>query len=94
MSDERINSPARTDNSLVSWLNYISVRLRIKLDDQCLKQDKVTFTHKNMMNIYIVFGIHLWSYEQMDGFAYENSLLGAVTLTKNADFDKYKILWI
>ena len=47
-----------------------------------------------MMNIYIVFGIHLWSYEQMDGFAYENSLLGAVTLTKNADFDKYKILWI
>ena len=94
MSDERINSPARTDNSLVSWLNYISVRLRIKLDDQCLKQDKVTFTHKNIMNIYIVFGIHLWSYEQMDGSAYENSLLEAVTLTKNVDFDKYKILWI
>ena len=50
MSDERINSPATTDSSLVSWLNYISVRPRIKLDNQCLKQDKVTFTHKNIVN--------------------------------------------
>ena len=46
MSDESIETLATSDNSLTPSLNYIGVRPRIKFDGQCLKQDKVTFTHK------------------------------------------------
>ena len=41
------------------------------------------------MNIYIVNGINLCGYTQGVDFALENSLSGAVKLTKEADFDKY-----
>ena len=55
LSDESINLPATSDSSLAKSLSYIGARPRIKLDGQCLKQDKVTFTHKNVLNFYIVY---------------------------------------
>ena len=54
MSDDSIEPLATSDNSLVPSLNYIGVRQRIKFDGQCLKQDKVTFTHKKVVNDYTV----------------------------------------
>ena len=50
-------------------LNYIGNKSRIKFDSQCLKQDKVTFTHKNLENIYIVYKINLWGYKLCDDFS-------------------------
>ena len=58
LSDETIKSPTTSDNSLAPSLNYIGFRLRIKFDGQCLKQDKVTFNHKTIVNIYIVHEIN------------------------------------
>ena len=55
----------------------------------CLKQDKVTFTYKQLVNIYIVYEINLRSYLQGADFTWGNFLFGAVKLTKNADPDKY-----
>ena len=40
-------------------LNPISVRLQVKLDERFLKQDKITFTHKQVVNIYIMYKINL-----------------------------------
>ena len=42
------------------------------------------------MNIYIVYEISLWPFKQTVDFTLGNSLFGAVQLTKNADFHKYK----
>ena len=46
-SDERIKPSTISDNSLAPSLSYIGTKTRIKLEGQCLKQDKITFTHKN-----------------------------------------------
>ena len=89
MSDESIKPPALSDNSLPLFL-YIDFRLRIKFDGQCLKQDKVTFNHKTVLNIYIVYEINLWPFKQSADFTSEYSLFGAVELTKNANLYEYK----
>ena len=62
--DESIKSPATSCDSFDPSLNYIGVRTTIKFDGQCLKQVKVTFTHKNIVNIFIVYEINLLQYTQ------------------------------
>ena len=47
LSDESIKHPAASSNSLAPVLNYANAK-------SCLKQDKVTFTYKKLVNIYIV----------------------------------------
>ena len=64
------------------------LRPKIRFDVQCLEQDKVTFIHKNVARIYIVYEINLWANTQGANFTLENSLFGAVKLTENDDFDK------
>ena len=32
----------------------------IEFDGNCLKQEKLTFTHKEVVNIYIVYEINFW----------------------------------
>ena len=61
LPDVSIKPSATSDKSLAPSLRYIGVRQRINFDSLCLKQDKVTFTHKNFVNIYTVFEINLWS---------------------------------
>ena len=55
MSDESINPPATPGNSLAPSLIYISTKTKVKFDEICLKQDKITFTHGKTVNIYIVY---------------------------------------
>ena len=54
-----------------------------------MKQDSVTFNHKKIVNIYIVYeiekSVNISSYPTL-----ENSLFGAVKLTKHVDVDLYK----
>ena len=75
LSDESINLPATSDNSLTPSLDYIGVRIRVKFNGQCLKQDKVTFIHKKIMNIYIVYEINLWPFGRDDDFTLGNAFL-------------------
>ena len=89
MSGESIKPHAASDNSLASS-QHISFRTRIKFDAEGLKQDKVTFNHKIVVNTYIVSQINLWSSKQSASFTLGNILFGAVKLTKNANFDKFK----
>ena len=46
-----------------------------------LKQHKVTFTHKQVEYIYAIYEIHLWPFNTVKYFAFENSLFGSVKLT-------------
>ena len=47
------------------------------------------FTHKKVVNIYIVYELGASSSHSSDP-TIKNCLFGAVTLTKNADIKKYK----
>ena len=79
MSDDTIEPPNTSDDSLAPALNYIGNKTRVKFDRSCLKQDKITFTHGKIVNIYTV---NLWNYVDISDPALGNSLLGAVKLVK------------
>ena len=49
----------------------------------------LTYTHKKIVNIYIVYELGASSSNVNDP-TLKNCLFGAVTLTKNADIEKYK----
>ena len=46
MSDEIIRPPNTSDNSLAPALSYTGNKTRVKFDEDSLRQDKITFTHK------------------------------------------------
>ena len=70
-------------------MSYYGTKTRVKFTGSCLKQPKPSFTHKNVVNIYIVYGLGASSSHD-DNPTLKNSLFGAVTLTKNTDIDKYQ----
>ena len=53
LSAESIKPPTTSDNSLTPALNYYGTKTRVKFTGSCLKQSKITYTHKKMVNIYI-----------------------------------------
>ena len=63
--------------------------MRVKLTESCLKQPIISYTHNNIVNIYIVYELGASSSHDNDP-TLKNCLFDAVTLTKNADIDKYK----
>ena len=62
--------------------------MRVKFTGSCLKQQKFPYTHKTIVNIYIVYELGASTSNDNDP-TLKNCLFGAVTLTKNADIDKY-----
>ena len=54
-TDEITEPPPTSDNSLAPVLSYIGNKTRVKFKGSCLKQDKIQFTHKTIVNIYIFF---------------------------------------
>ena len=64
LSNERIEPLTTSGNSLAPSLNFVNARTRGKFIGICVKQDKATFGHKNIVNIYIVYKINLWPYRR------------------------------
>ena len=75
--------------SVTPSLDYYGTKTRVEFSGSCLKQDKITYTHGKVVNIYIVYEISK-SIDISDYRTLENCLFGAVSLTKNADIHKYK----
>ena len=90
MSDQIIKPPTTSDNSLSPSLNYIGTIPRLRFDGQCLKQDKVTFTSKKVVNIYFIYEVNVWQYKQSTDLTLWNSLFFAIKLVKSTNFLKYK----
>ena len=87
LSAKTINPPT---NSFSPSVNYVGNKIRVKFNGSCLKQtNKLTYTHKTIGNIYIVYELGAFSSNNNDP-TLKNCLFGAVTLTKNADIDKYR----
>ena len=89
LSDEKINSITASNHIITLSLDYLGPKIRVKFNGSCLKQDKTTYTHRKIVNIYIVYetskNYNISSYPTL-----ENCLFGAVSLIKNADIDNYE----
>ena len=89
MSNESIKPP--TASNLTPELYYLGNKTIVSFPGARLKQDKVTFYHRKIVNIYIVYIlIKLSNSYKNSNLIVQNALFGAVILTKNADIDKYK----
>ena len=70
-------------------MDYLGDKIRVKLNGSCLKQDNITYAHKTIVNIYIIYEItknfNISSYPTL-----KHCLFGAVSLTKHNDIDEYK----
>ena len=89
ISNESIKTPAASNNSLNPKLNYYGTKKRVQIIGSCLKQSNHIFTHKKIVNIYVVYELAASSSHTSDP-TIKNCLFGAVTLTKNANIEKYK----
>ena len=80
-----------TDNSLTPTVSFYQARkIRVKFTRNSLKQDKVTFNHGKVINIYIVYELGASSSNDSDP-TLKNCLFGAVTLTKN---EVIQVFWL
>ena len=89
ISNESIKPPATTNNSLTPELNYYGTKTRVKFTRSCLKQSDHIYTHKKVVNNNIVYELGASS-SKFRHATIKNCLFGAVTLSKNADIEKYK----
>ena len=90
MSDEIIKSPTSPGNILtpkLKWVNNSKIAEEFKRS--CLKQDKTTFTYRNVVNWFIVYELDTWCRDLNTKFTVGDYLFGDVKLTKNADPEKY-----
>ena len=85
---ETIEPPTTSDNSLTPTLKYYGTKKRVKFAGSCLKQPNISYTHGKTVNIYNVYELGASSCHNNDP-TLKNCLFGAVTLTKNADINKY-----
>ena len=88
LSAESIKPTATSDNSLTPIVSYHSTKMRGKFTGSCLKQPTISYTHGKVVNIYIVYEMGVSSSHNND-HTLKKCLFGPVSLTKNADIDKY-----
>ena len=62
ISNEKAKPPITTNHSLsrkLRWMN--GSRIRGEFQGSCLKQPKLTFTPRNVVNLFIVYELDIWS---------------------------------
>ena len=89
MSDERLSSITASNYKITPELSFYGTKTRVEFNGSYLKQDKVTYNHRKIVNIYIAYEISQ-NYSTNSYPTLENCLFGAVSLTKHADIDQYK----
>ena len=88
LSSETFVSPSISNISISPQFSFYGAKMRVEFTGSCLKQQKISYTHKKVVNIYIVYELGASGSNNSDP-TLKNCLFGAVTLTKNTDIDKY-----
>ena len=88
LSDGSIKTASTSGNSLSPLIDYIDNKIRLKFNGDCLKQPKLTYSYRTIVNIYIVYELGASS-SVNDDPTLKRSLFGTVKWTKNNDIDKY-----
>ena len=55
MSDGSIKPPSTSNKMLNPSVDYVGTKARVKFNGDFLKQEKITFDHGKIVNIYIVY---------------------------------------
>ena len=55
LSAESIKPPTTSDNSLTPELNYYGTKKRVKFNGSCLQQSRISYTHEEVVNIFIAY---------------------------------------
>ena len=88
MSNKSIKAPTTPNKILNPSQYYVATKASVRFSRDCLKQEKITFNHGKIVNIYIVYKIdktiNISSYATLG-----NCLFGAVKLTKYVEFDRW-----
>ena len=58
MSDVSIKTPSKSTNILIPILKFVSTTKRLAFKGGFLKQEKISFSHGKIVNIYMVYGIN------------------------------------
>ena len=66
LSAESIEPSTRPDNSLTPALSYYGTKTIVKFTESCLKQSKISYTHRKVINIYIVYELGASSFHNND----------------------------
>ena len=70
-------------------IDHYGSKVRLNYNKDCLKQpNNLTYDYGHKVNVYIVYELGASSSSDSDP-TLKNCLFGAVTLTKNADIEKY-----
>ena len=86
LSNEKISSTTTSKYNQAPSLAYDNVRIKLKFVGDLLKQDKITYKHGPIVNIYIVYRL---SSSITSDITLENCLFGAVKLTKLLKINTY-----
>ena len=88
LTSESIKHPTTSNNSLAPAINNYGTKTRVKLTGSCLQQSKISYTHRKIVSIYVVYELGASS-SNINDPKLKNCLFGAVTLTRNTDINKY-----
>ena len=55
MSDESVKPPTTSKKVINPLVDYVGTKIRVKFNEGCLKQEKITFNQAKIVNIYIVY---------------------------------------
>ena len=72
-------------NESIKAISTCDTKIRVEFTGGCFKQPKISYTHRKVVNIYIVYEIGVSRSSNRD----PARLFGAITLTKDADIEKY-----
>ena len=90
LSTESVKPLTTSDNSLAPALSSYGTKPRVKFTGSCLKQPKISHTHRKLVNIYIAYELNKIPVIGNNFPTLQNPLFGTVALTKNADIGKYE----
>ena len=89
LSFENLEVVSTTSNTLTPSVNYYGDKVRLRFTGSVLQQKTVTYSHKKVVNLYVVYEIT--NFHNISGYPkLTNALFGAIKLTENSDIDKYK----
>ena len=78
--------PKLINNQLPS-LSYDNARMKLTFNGDFLKQEKITYNHGPIVNIYIIYRLSPFTTSTKKA-TLEHCLFGAAKLTKNDDISK------
>ena len=55
MKNDKIKAPTTANKSLSPKLKWLNSKIRVEFKGSCLKEDKITFTLRNVVNLFIVY---------------------------------------